>query len=137
MRALIDTSFLVASMLPRDTHHVRARAALMSMGIGHVTCEPVLSELFYFVAERLPYSDAPRVFQLARSGTFSIQALTVDDRSRMEEIAIQYADSELDYADLALMALSERLNIRRIYTFDHRDFSIFRPRHCDYLEILP
>ena len=35
------------------------------------------------------------------------------------------------------MAIAERLNITRIATFDRRDFSIFQPSHCDYLELLP
>jgi hypothetical protein len=35
------------------------------------------------------------------------------------------------------MALSERLNITQIYTFDRRDFTVFRPKHCDYLELMP
>ena len=35
------------------------------------------------------------------------------------------------------MAQAERLNITHVATFDHRDFEIFRPTHCDYLELLP
>jgi len=27
--------------------------------------------------------------------------------------------------------------ITHIYTLDHRDFSIIRPKHCDYFELLP
>lgn len=29
------------------------------------------------------------------------------------------------------------LAITRICAFDRRDFSIFRPRHCDYYDLLP
>ncbi len=35
------------------------------------------------------------------------------------------------------MAMTEGLNVTEICTFDRRDFSIFRPTHCDYLELLP
>ncbi len=35
------------------------------------------------------------------------------------------------------MASAERLSVTRIATFVRRDFSIFRPRHCDYLDLLP
>jgi uncharacterized protein len=48
-----------------------------------------------------------------------------------------YLDSKLDFVDCCLMALSERLNITQICTFDTRDFMIFRPRHVNHLEILP
>lgn len=66
-----------------------------------------------------------------------IQPLIAEDMTRMTEIMRQYTDAELDYTDTAIMALSERLNIRQVCTFDHRDFRIFRPKHCPYLELLP
>lgn len=49
----------------------------------------------------------------------------------------KYRDAELDFVDCCLTALAERLNITRICTFDRRDFSIIRPKHTDYLELLP
>ncbi len=49
----------------------------------------------------------------------------------------QYADAEFNFTDTAIMAQAERLNINRIATFDRRDFSVFRPTHCEYLELLP
>jgi uncharacterized protein len=55
----------------------------------------------------------------------------------MQEIMRQYQDAEFDFVDTSIMAIAERLNIKQICTFDHRDFSIFRPKHCDYLKLLP
>ncbi len=57
--------------------------------------------------------------------------------ARMQVIMEQYGDAKFDFVDVAIMAISERLNIQQICTFDRRDFSIFRPIHCDYLELLP
>jgi predicted nucleic acid-binding protein len=37
----------------------------------------------------------------------------------------------------AQMGVAERLNITRIYTFDKRDFGVFRPKHTQYLELVP
>ncbi len=56
---------------------------------------------------------------------------------RMEAIMTRYASARFDYADVAQMVLAERLKITQIYTFDRRDFSIFRPQHCDAFELLP
>ena len=56
---------------------------------------------------------------------------------RMRLIMGQYEDIKFDFTDTAIMAQAERLNITRVATFDHRDFSIFRPTHCEYLELLP
>jgi predicted nucleic acid-binding protein len=55
----------------------------------------------------------------------------------VQGILEQYADSQLDFADAAIVAIAERLNITRVYTLDRRDFSIIRPSHCDYFELLP
>jgi predicted nucleic acid-binding protein len=48
-----------------------------------------------------------------------------------------YLDADLDLVDCRLTALAERMSITRICTFDRRDFSIIRPRHTDYFELLP
>jgi predicted nucleic acid-binding protein len=82
------------------------------------------------------YFHAVRVF-VYTSESFRIEALTPADMRRMQQIMIQYASAEFDFADAAIMALAERLNITRVATFDRRDFSQFRPAHCEFLELLP
>jgi predicted nucleic acid-binding protein len=59
------------------------------------------------------------------------------DLERVGQILEQYADSQLDFVDAVIVAISERLRITRVLTLDRRDFSIMRPIHCDYFEILP
>ncbi len=86
---------------------------------------------------RIHYQRAINAFEQTQTGAFKIVDLSSEDMQRMTKIMRQYESSAFDYTDAAIMALSERLNIRQVYTFDHRDFSIFRPRHCDYLELLP
>lgn len=85
---------------------------------------------------RLSYAHAIRIFASTRAA-FQIQGITQSDMMQIQQIMTQYADAEFDFADVSIMALAERLQITRIYTFDRRDFSIFRPTHCDYLELLP
>lgn len=64
-------------------------------------------------------------------------SLLQTDLIRVHEIATEYESAQFDVVDCCIMAQAERLNIRRIATFDRRDFSIFRPKHCEYLELLP
>lgn len=80
----------------------------------------VLHELFHMVATRLSYRRAID-FQKVVRVSFDIASLTTADYERMQ----------------AIMALTERLGITQVYTFDRRDFSIFRPAHCDFLQLLP
>lgn len=59
------------------------------------------------------------------------------DLIRARDIMATYADNQFDFVDCCIMALAERLQVTKIYTFDRRDFSVFRPQHADYLELLP
>ena len=66
-----------------------------------------------------------------------IENLTPTDYIRIAEVLDTYADLRLDFVDASILAIAERLNIRHILTLDRRDFSVIRPRHCEYLELLP
>lgn len=89
------------------------------------------------VTTRRNYSGAIEAFRLLRGGSFQIETLTDEDMLRMDEIMIQYQDAQFDFVDVSIMAIAERLNITEIYTFDRRDFQVFRPSHCEYFELLP
>ena len=137
MTALIDTSVLLAYAFSRDSNHEAAREALASIALDRqIVPVPVLSELFYMTMVRVSYSRAVQLFATVRAA-FEIIELIDADLARMQAIMEQYLDTKFDFTDTALMALSERMGITQVYTFDRRDFSIFRPRHCDYLELLP
>jgi predicted nucleic acid-binding protein len=101
-----------------------------------IALAPVLTELFHMTRIRMSYACAIKVFATTQL-PFQIEALTPEDMLRMEQIMKRYESAEFDFTDTAIMAQAERLNITRIATFDHRDFEIFRPSHCDYLELLP
>lgn len=138
MAVLIDTSFLLAAMYARDKNHAQARTAQHALlGQERIIVEPVVQELFYMSVIRTDYQRAVREFERLQSVAFEIVALSIDDRKRMTEIMRQYESAAFDYADTAIMAVAERLKIEQVYTFDERDFRIFRPRHCDFLELRP
>jgi uncharacterized protein len=137
MRVLIDTNFLLAIASSRDPGHIAARQAMQQLKATRVIPAPVLPELFYLLHERIHYQAAMQTFHNIRTSGFQIEPLTDADMARMEAIMRQYADNQFDYVDTAIMALAERLDVRVIYTLDRRDFTVFRPSHCDYLELLP
>lgn len=138
MKLLIDTNFLLALASKADRYHARALDTMKkSRGIQRVIPETVLPELFYMCAVRINYDAALKMFYLIQSEEFLIEPLTPEDYQRMNEIFQKYRTSQFDYVDCAIMALSERLNITRVATFDRRDFSIFRPQHCTALELIP
>lgn len=130
-KTLIDTSFLLATMYQKDRNHEIARQAIRESSGERCIVASVLPEVFYMAKERVTYDRAIQQFQLLTSAGFTLIELTSVDHNRMTEIMRQYRDSEFDFVDVSQMAISERLNITRIYTFDRRYFSVFRPKHCE------
>jgi predicted nucleic acid-binding protein len=43
----------------------------------------------------------------------------------------------MDFADATIVAASERLNIKHVFTLDRKDFSIYRPLHATHFQLLP
>ncbi len=110
---------------------------MREIGGRRVVPAPVLPELFYMMTARVGYTSAVNFFSTLQSAAFHIEALTAEDMARMSQIMTEYRDNAFDFVDVAIMALSERLNVTDIYTLDQRDFTIFRPKHCPYLTLLP
>lgn len=137
MPILVDTNVLFAASFKMDARHQAARQLIRSLQDEiQIVAAPVLNELFYLATERVNYNHAVVLFATVQEN-FQIEALTTADMIRMEQIMRQYASAQFDFTDTAIMAQAERLNITRVATFDRRDFPIFRPAHCDYLELLP
>ena len=137
MSVLLDTSFLFALADTSDYNHDRVLAVARTLTDPLILPLPVLPEVCYLIASRLGHSAMRRFLsELVVSDTV-LEAIDRTDLRRVNEILDQYADSLLDFVDAAIIAIAERRKITRILTLDRRDFSIVRPRHCDYFEILP
>ena len=137
MNALIDTGFLYATLDASDKYHQQATGDLAHSTDDLLLPTIVLVELAYLLQARLGHT-AMRLFvyRLAHS-PLRLVPITQADIPRIYELLDQYAGMQLDFVDAAIVALAERLNIRRILTVDVRDFRVVRPEHCDYFEILP
>jgi hypothetical protein len=137
MTALVDTGFLLALFNARDRYQKQAVQLVKSESKSLIIPAPVFPELFYMMSERTGYRDAVRALDELAHSDYRIEPLLQADMRRMSVIMKQYEDARFDFVDVSIMALAERLNITRICTFDRRDFPIFRPAHCDALELLP
>lgn len=137
MSVLVDTNFLISVLLADDINHARAAVAVDALrSERRIVAAPVLVELFYLIEKLAGYPAAIRSIQQTRR-LYTIEPLLNIDLQTMEAIMLRYQSAEFDYTDVALMALSERLKIEQIYTFDRRDFSIYRPDHCAAFTLLP
>jgi hypothetical protein len=137
MTAILDTSFLFALTDQNDHNHQRVLAVAQSVSEPLVLPAVVLPEVCYLIASRLGHQAMRRFVSNMTPDAVQVESVTTEDLVRVHQILEQYADSQLDFTDAAIVAIAERLNIIRVYTLDRRDFSIIRPRHCDYFELFP
>ena len=63
--------------------------------------------------------------------------LIAEDIPRVIELVRTYRDFPLGTTDASVIAIAERLGITEIATLDQRHFPNVRPRHTDYLTLLP
>lgn len=98
-----------------------------------MTTWPVLTEAFHFL-DGVGQREVLWEFILSESAR--PVDLFPDDSQRMRVLMRQYSKLPMDFADASLVALAERLNVRKVFTLD-RHFRLYRPRHCQGFEIFP
>jgi len=137
MTAILDTSFLFALVNRKDRNHERVFKVVQTINKSLILPVSVLPEICYLIGSRLGYKVMCNFLEQLTNGDVILETITVIDLKRTVEIMNQYADTHLDFVDATIVSIAERLNISCILTLDRRDFSIIRPRHSLYFEILP
>ena len=137
MTALLDTSFLLAMTNAKDHNHPRVLAVAENLNDTLILPVTVLPEVSYLIGSRLGHSVMRQFLRELVAENVILETVTLADLERVLQILDTYADTRLDFVDATIVALAERLKITRILTLDRRDFTIIRPQHCSYFEILP
>lgn len=137
MTILTDSSFIYALYNNQDSRHPQAMSFASDYTGGTIVPTVILPEVSYLFMRDLGYAGVQTFLGHFKAINAQLEPIEKADLARVHEIATQYASAEFDVVDCCIMALAERLKITQIATFDRRDFSIFRPHHCEYLELLP
>ena len=139
MSMLVDTGGLVAFADRGDRFHFVFRRFFEGTAQYETLIVPctVLPEVDYFVSRNLGAREAAAFLERITTGELGWEFLSTADFPRIVELMRQYADSNIGFVDASIVAIAERLNIRRILTLDRRHFGVIRPRHCPALDILP
>ncbi len=122
---ICDTGALLDYLVESAPDHRRFRDAIDSARARYVP-GLVLAELDYFLrgeraAMKLVIEDLVR-------GAFTYAPPTVDQLLRAMEIDQRYPDLELGLVDASIVALADRVGVRRLATHDIRDFAPIRLR---------
>ena len=121
---LADAGPLVALVDADDQFHRQCVASLKTLREPLVTVWPPVSEAMYLLGD-LPKAQEALWEMLAR-GVLQLLPLDLTDVPRIRELMSRYADRPMDLADAALIRIAEREGIRKIFTVDRKDFSVYR-----------
>ncbi len=137
MSLVLDTGPILALLDADDPAHSRCAALLDEIDEPLIVVAVTLVEVDYWIRKRLQ----PEVWSIfvedIASGSYLLDHLSADDLARVAELEATYTDLDLGMVDAAVIATCERLGEQKVVTLDCRHFSTVRPRHCDYLQLLP
>jgi uncharacterized protein len=106
-------------------------ATLQTIREPLATVWPAVTEAMYLLADVPAAQDI--LWEMIERGPLQLLPLYVADVSPMRELMRKYADRPMDLADAALVRVAEREGIRKIFTIDRKDFSVY----CLYDRLRP
>ena len=132
---LIDTGPLVAFFDKDDRYHRLCVEVLKEIREPLITTWPVLTECFYLLNFSWEVQDSLWLF--IRRGGIEIYPLEDELLIHCRELMKQYRDLPMDLADATLVALADAISVPKIFTLDHKDFSIYRFKQKKRFTLIP
>jgi uncharacterized protein len=120
---LIDTGILVAYYSARDKYHHQVKAFYERCTSRLMTTSICITEVMWLLSSNWRTQNE-FLLDVAKE-IYECVPLLPEDFLRIAELNTQYADLPGDFADLSLIAISERLDIGAIATLDS-DFDVYR-----------
>jgi len=136
MIAIADTGFVLAVAVATDKKHTDCLAVYRKYTMIYLP-QSTLAEVAYLLT-RAGGNEATAYFLHGLSRTkYRLVPLEAVDIIRTAQLLLQYADARIDFVDITIASVAERLNVAHILTIDQRDFRLLRPTHCQYFELFP
>ncbi len=120
---LIDTSIIVAFYKQKDKYHQQVCNFFAESRSNLITTIACVTEVMWLLYPNVRKQN--EFLSALSNGVFMCENLLLSDYERIRELNLIYQDLPGDFADLSLIAVSERLNISEIATLD-KDFDIYR-----------
>jgi len=134
-RILIDTGPIVAYFNKADNRYQEFRNWFDTNDDEWLLPDTIFSEVCSLLRD-LPHTEAEFIGAVA-DGAFKRVTLTDSDVHRIYELVRKYQDRPLGGNDVSIIAIAERLRISEILTIDLKDFTIVKPKHREYFNLLP
>jgi predicted nucleic acid-binding protein len=134
---IVDTGILYAIADRDDAWHGPVKTYLKTQTDTLIVPVMVLPETCYLLNTYIGPDAERRFIASFLQGEMKVEGMTGDDLRRTSNLLEQYAHANIGFVDATVVAVAERLKIRRILTTDRRHFSLIHPRHCPLFELLP
>jgi predicted nucleic acid-binding protein len=134
---IIDAAPLVAVADPDEPRRAAVLDTMRAESDALVIPAPVTAEIDYLLGRRFGRPARSAFLHDLAAGRFAVACLEREDYETIGELERRYADLELGLADCAVVALAQRLQTKRIMTFDERHFRAVTPLQGGAFEILP
>ncbi len=137
---LVDSGPLIAAAIADDRDHRRCVDMFAAFHLNSeklLVPQTVVAEVAYTI-QKLGGTDQELLFlQMFADGDLALVDLVGADMARVIALVDTYRDFPLGTTDASVVAIAERLNVTEVASLDHRHFPNVRPRHAEYLTILP
>jgi uncharacterized protein len=134
---LLDPSFVIAAADTADLNHAAAVAWLRRAGEPLLVNALSLAEADHVLQRELGLEATLALIRSVTDGAVGMVAPTHADLARAAELLRATAEHRPRLSDATLVAMAERLGVRRVATFDRRPIAIFRPRHLRSFDLEP
>ncbi|MDI3423292.1 type II toxin-antitoxin system VapC family toxin [Streptomyces luteolus] len=136
---MVDTGPLVALADADDRHHETCARWYDGVNPANLVIPaPVIAEACYIIWKRCGTEvEASFLEALAADQLGTVSGLMPEDLARMAELVRKYASFPLGGTDACVIALAERWQAQQVATVDRRHFSVVKPRHVPYFDLLP
>jgi predicted nucleic acid-binding protein len=119
---ICDTGPLLAYLNRNDPHHEWAVALMKQVQAPMLVCEPVLTEIVYFLREDGLALDP--LFQLLEREAVRLEFNLSEHWPRIRTLMSRY--EQMDLADASIVVMTELRPRSQVLTIDRRDFSVYR-----------
>lgn len=128
MALIADSGGIYARYDSSDRNHRAVRQAVETESGPLILPPPVLGEINYLLQVRIGIDAGIRLLEGVEIGALAVEPFTRHDAARCRALLAKYRELDLGLADASVIAIAERLGVRRILTVDERDFRAVRSK---------
>ena len=132
MTTICDTGPLVAYLNRNDRYHAWAVAVMKQVPSPMLTCEPVLTEVAYFLREDGVEVDP--LFQLLERGALRLDFDLSVQWPRVRRLMARY--DRMDLTDASIVVMTELRTRCQVLTVDRKDFSVYRRNERQVIDFI-